>query len=419
MSSSGFSGASGIQTIPGLSSEGGFAVIDFETTGFRYSASGIPPMAVELAIVQVSMDGRIGERWTSRFNPLRPIEPGASEIHGLTADDLALEPTFQSKIEEIKARIVGRTLVAHNAEFDAGILRNELGRFNGHGLRGKHLVFLDTVRQTKIVKPGLTDYKLETVLRHYGIENTAPHRALGDAFATAQLLSAFLIAGEDLEATKISATAKVPNSLIVMKRVGTEYHVDQEVTPDYDGENLWRKSLLKSRRKNGGPSVYASPQEPQSDVSYTPTMDRVGPHVQSSNGFDTSYPGPHTAHSPASYQPSPPAPYQAVYPQAQGSSISYPLLLLMSGFLGFLGVDRFITGKPKSGIAKLLTLGGYGIWTLIDFIIVATGSWRDSRGMQISATRRPWLIVISAAPILAIWVPLLISAVIGAATGSE
>jgi TM2 domain-containing membrane protein YozV len=46
--------------------------------------------------------------------------------------------------------------------------------------------------------------------------------------------------------------------------------------------------------------------------------------------------------------------------------------LLLSLFLGSLGVDRFYLGYTGLGIAKLLTFGGLGIWSIIDFIMIAT-----------------------------------------------
>ena len=54
--------------------------------------------------------------------------------------------------------------------------------------------------------------------------------------------------------------------------------------------------------------------------------------------------------------------------------------LLLSIFLGGLGVDRFYTGYMGLGIAKLLTLGGCGIWSLIDIVLIATGSYKDAQG---------------------------------------
>lgn len=48
------------------------------------------------------------------------------------------------------------------------------------------------------------------------------------------------------------------------------------------------------------------------------------------------------------------------------------VLLLMSLFLGWLGIDRFMMGQVFLGILKLITFGGLGIWWLIDVILIAT-----------------------------------------------
>ena len=59
---------------------------------------------------------------------------------------------------------------------------------------------------------------------------------------------------------------------------------------------------------------------------------------------------------------------------------SFVTALLLSFFLGGLGVDRFYLGYTGIGLGKLFTLGGFGIWALIDFILIISKKVPDSNG---------------------------------------
>ena len=54
--------------------------------------------------------------------------------------------------------------------------------------------------------------------------------------------------------------------------------------------------------------------------------------------------------------------------------------LILSIFLGELGIDRFYLGYIGTGILKLITCGGFGIWWLIDLIMIATGKLKPKDG---------------------------------------
>ena len=71
--------------------------------------------------------------------------------------------------------------------------------------------------------------------------------------------------------------------------------------------------------------------------------------------------------------------------EAGNSEKSFVTTLVLCVLLGGLGVHRFYVGKIGTGIIMLLTLGGLGIWTLIDLIVIATQKFKDSDGLLIKA----------------------------------
>ena len=69
--------------------------------------------------------------------------------------------------------------------------------------------------------------------------------------------------------------------------------------------------------------------------------------------------------------------------EEQTSDKDWTTLLILSILLGGLGVDRFYAGHIGLGVLKLLTVGGCGIWALIDIVLVATGKFSDADGLPI------------------------------------
>ena len=59
--------------------------------------------------------------------------------------------------------------------------------------------------------------------------------------------------------------------------------------------------------------------------------------------------------------------------------------ILLCFFLGTFGVHRFYVGKIGTGLLQLITLGALGIWTLVDFIMIVVGNFRDKEGRVIKS----------------------------------
>lgn len=75
-------------------------------------------------------------------------------------------------------------------------------------------------------------------------------------------------------------------------------------------------------------------------------------------------------------------PEYAQGPQGQQGDISEKsgvVTLILCLFLGYLGIHRFYVGKPGTGVLMIITLGGFGIWVLIDLIMIAMGNFTDNQ----------------------------------------
>lgn len=84
-----------------------------------------------------------------------------------------------------------------------------------------------------------------------------------------------------------------------------------------------------------------------------------------------------------SYLPAVSAPQASTLP-VQTPQKSFIATWLFALLLGGLGIDRFYLGKVGTGILKLLTFGGFGIWALVDLIITLTGNQKDKKGRPLA-----------------------------------
>jgi DNA polymerase-3 subunit epsilon len=163
----------------------GYAVIDFETTGFSPDHHH---RVIEIAVVHVDPNGTIEDRWETMVNPMRDLGP--THVHRLRGADVKDAPHFKDIASAFVGLLANRVVVAHNAAFEARFLRAELNRL-GADSPVKNDGALCTMRFAKDFLPG-SGRSLSDCCAAYNIDLINAHEALADTEATALLLSAYL-----------------------------------------------------------------------------------------------------------------------------------------------------------------------------------------------------------------------------------
>lgn len=139
-------------------------------------------------MVTLDGEGRLEGEWSTLVNPQRDI--GAIDVHGITPADVYDAPTMGEIASEVVDLLRGRVAVAHNARFDLTFLHEELIRV-GVGLPSDPIPGVCTMMSSgRFIHPA--SRKLADCCREAGIALTDAHSALGDARATANLMSYYL-----------------------------------------------------------------------------------------------------------------------------------------------------------------------------------------------------------------------------------
>ena len=167
-----------------------FVVVDVETTGSRiYGGDRI----TEIAAVLVR-DGVAETVFESLINPERAIPPNITAITNITWSMVKDAPRFAEICDQLLGALEGHVFVAHNVGFDWRFISMEVERATRRQLEGRTLC---TVRLARRLVPQLRRRNLDWLSAHYGVENTARHRAGGDARATAEIFLRLLSAASD------------------------------------------------------------------------------------------------------------------------------------------------------------------------------------------------------------------------------
>ena len=174
---------SAVTNLKGQSIDTTYCVLDLETTGF----SPVTEKITEIGIMKLK-DGKVIDKFSCFVNPEKPIPARVVEVTNITdymvKDAETIEKVFPKMLEFIE----GSVLVAHNADFDIGFLKN-----NARGLGYNFdFTYLDTLSLAKEIFPDFKTYKLGRIAKNLGIKVDVAHRALDDVDTTVKVFNIML-----------------------------------------------------------------------------------------------------------------------------------------------------------------------------------------------------------------------------------
>ncbi|MGJ8581331.1 MAG: exonuclease domain-containing protein [Psychromonas sp.] len=156
------------------------AYVDLETTGAKPTRDRI----TEIAIVQ-TLNGVVVDKWQSLVCPDTYIPLMIQKLTGITTEMVANAPTIDDIMPTIMNKLDGHVVVAHNARFDVGFLRNA---FKQYGAEFKYPVVC-TVKLSRELYPQFKKHNLDTIIERFDLTCDARHRAMGDAQVLTELVS--------------------------------------------------------------------------------------------------------------------------------------------------------------------------------------------------------------------------------------
>lgn len=156
-----------------------YVVVDVETSGTDPQTDRV----LSIAALTLHPDGTVDRTLHTLLNP--GVDPGPTNIHGLTSAMLAGQPDYATIAPALADLLRGRILVAHNVAFDYAFLAAEARR---SGTELPVTTALCTVELARSLNLGTNSLSLAALAHHWGITQTNPHDALDDARVLAAIL---------------------------------------------------------------------------------------------------------------------------------------------------------------------------------------------------------------------------------------
>ena len=160
-----------------------FVVFDLETTGFSNKNDKI----TEIGAVKVQ-NFKVVDRFSQLINPEKDISYKVQELTGITNDLIKDKPKIEEVLPKFVDFIGDSVLVAHNADFDMGFMKQKCREQN---IEFKN-ISVDTLTLARILLPNMKRFRLNLIAKELGIPLLNHHRAVDDAEATAHIFIKFL-----------------------------------------------------------------------------------------------------------------------------------------------------------------------------------------------------------------------------------
>ena len=158
-------------------------VLDTETTGLEVEQQH---RIIEIGCVEILNRRLTGRSYHQYLNPERDIDPGAQQVHGLTRERLAKEPTFSQVHPQFIEFIGDAELIIHNAPFDVAFLNAELARAAFARKIDDLCRVLDSLVLARQMHPGQRN-NLDALCKRYSVDNS--HRDYHGALLDARILA--------------------------------------------------------------------------------------------------------------------------------------------------------------------------------------------------------------------------------------